>query len=243
MKVMKPKIILSDHGSQFTSIKWKKTTSALGIEIQFSPIRNPESNPTERLMTELGKYFRIYCNETHKKWPELIPYIEKWINYSVNSATGYTPIELLGGENKLKLFETFKLPSQSPLKEEDLPTKLLRVYTHMKSRSEKKQKAKREGKFKCKLKIGDSVVAKCHHASEAVQGLIGKFQRPFEGPYTLVKKLNPNMYELQDESGNSRGLFHLSHLKPYLMEGGSKSGRTQWNLEPTRLLMERDGNL
>jgi hypothetical protein len=26
------------------------------------------------------------------------------------------------------------------------------------------------------------------NASEAVQGIIGKFQRPFEGPYTLSKK-------------------------------------------------------
>jgi transposase InsO family protein len=152
VKVMKPKIISSDHGSQFTSTKSKETISALGIEIKFSPIRHPESNPTERVMRELGKYFRIYCNETHKKRPELIPYIEKWMNSSVNSATGYTPIELLGGDNKLKLFETFKLPE-----EEDLPTKLLKVYTRMKSRSEKKMKAKKEGKFERKLKIGDSV--------------------------------------------------------------------------------------
>jgi hypothetical protein len=72
------------------------------------------------------------------------------------------------------------------------------------------------------------VLVKCHHASEAVQGIIGKFQRPFEGLYTLVKKINPNMYELQDEAGFSRGLFHISHLKPYLMEGdASLVGRNE----------------
>jgi hypothetical protein len=62
------------------------------------------------------------------------------------------------------------------------------------------------------------VLVKCHHASEAVQGIIGKFQRPFEGPYILSKKINSNMYEIRDETGLSRGLFHISHLKSYMSE-------------------------
>jgi hypothetical protein len=49
-------------------------------------------------MRELGKYFRIYCNKIHKKWPELVPHNEKWINSTVCGTTGYTPIELLNGE-------------------------------------------------------------------------------------------------------------------------------------------------
>jgi hypothetical protein len=72
----------------------------LGIEVRYSPIRHPESNPTERVMRELEKYFRIYCRKTHKKWAELVPYIENWLNSSVCGVTGYAPVELLnGGEN------------------------------------------------------------------------------------------------------------------------------------------------
>jgi hypothetical protein len=33
--------------------------SDVGIEIKFSPLRHPESNLTEKLMRELGKYFCI----------------------------------------------------------------------------------------------------------------------------------------------------------------------------------------
>jgi transposase InsO family protein len=95
-------VILSDHGSQFTSPSWKKTLTELGIQIKYSPIRHPESNPTERVMRELGKYFRIYCNLTHKKWPELVPHIIKWLNSSVSATTGYSPIELMQGEPKLQ---------------------------------------------------------------------------------------------------------------------------------------------
>jgi hypothetical protein len=40
--------------------------------------------------------------------------------------------------------------------------------------------------------------------------------RPYEGPYNISKMIDPNMYEIQDEKGKPRGLFHLSHMKPYL---------------------------
>jgi transposase InsO family protein len=57
--VIKPEAILSDHGSQFSSPSWQKALAELGIKCKYSPIRHPESNPTERVMRELGKYFRI----------------------------------------------------------------------------------------------------------------------------------------------------------------------------------------
>jgi transposase InsO family protein len=83
-KIMQPETILSDHGSQFASPSWRQTIAELGILTKYSPIRHPESNPTVRVMRELGKYFRIYCHETHKKWPELVPYIEDELNSSVS---------------------------------------------------------------------------------------------------------------------------------------------------------------
>jgi transposase InsO family protein len=92
-EVNKPEVILSHHGSQFTSPSWKKTLIELGIQIKYSPIRHPESNPTERVMRELGKYFRIYCNLIHKKWPELVSHIIQWLNSFVSTTTGYSPIE------------------------------------------------------------------------------------------------------------------------------------------------------
>jgi transposase InsO family protein len=60
-EVIKQKVILSDHGSQYTSPPWRKTLSKLRSEVRCSAIRHPESNPAE-----MAKYFRIYCNETHK---------------------------------------------------------------------------------------------------------------------------------------------------------------------------------
>ena len=86
--VIVPKVILSDSATQFRSPAWRKQLQKHGVEIRFTPIRHPESNPSERYMRELSKFCRIYCNENHKKWAELLPYIERWINNTVTSATG-----------------------------------------------------------------------------------------------------------------------------------------------------------
>jgi transposase InsO family protein len=74
--VIAPKVILSDNGTQFRSPSWGRQLQKHGVETRFAPIRHPESNPSERYLRELSKFCRIYCNGNHKKWAELLPFIE-----------------------------------------------------------------------------------------------------------------------------------------------------------------------
>jgi hypothetical protein len=103
-RVVKPETILSDHGTQFTSLRWTEGLKRLGINTRFTPIRHPQSNPVERFMREIGKACRIYCEHNHKKWPELVPYLESWINETVSEATGFTPRELMYGGGTPRFF-------------------------------------------------------------------------------------------------------------------------------------------
>lgn len=95
--VVKPKCILSDNATQFRSPCWSRQLQQLGVDIRFAPIRYPESNPSKWCMRELSKFCRIYSNENHRKWSELLPHIENWMNNSVCSSTGHTPSELMYG--------------------------------------------------------------------------------------------------------------------------------------------------
>jgi hypothetical protein len=104
-QIIKPRKILSDKATQFSSSIWKDRLEAQGIGVLHSPIRHPESNPSERRMRDLSKFFKINCAKNHKKWPELLPQIEEWINQSVSDATGYAPIELIFGEPKPGIFK------------------------------------------------------------------------------------------------------------------------------------------
>jgi transposase InsO family protein len=213
-KVVKPEIILSDHGSQFTSPLWKETLQQLGITVKYSPIRHPASNPAERIMKELGKYFKIYCHTTHKKWPQLIPYIQKWFNESVNQVTGYRPVELLGEvENELFKELAIRLPERSA--QADLANKILKVYARLKYRAEARR-VKRKGRNReWKPQVGDLVLIKGQPVSDSNQGVIAKFQRPYLGPFFIKQMINPSLYLVQDEKGVVKGLYNLAHLKPY----------------------------
>jgi hypothetical protein len=54
------KVVVSDHGTQFQSPQWQDTLRSWSI-------RHPQSNPTERVMKELSRLFRIYCAEFHSE--------------------------------------------------------------------------------------------------------------------------------------------------------------------------------
>lgn len=54
-EIGKPSTILSDNGTEFTSPVWKSRLQQEKIRVIFSSIRHPQSNPTERVMRELGR--------------------------------------------------------------------------------------------------------------------------------------------------------------------------------------------
>jgi transposase InsO family protein len=88
VNVTQPKCVLSDNGTQFVSRTWKRRLADLNIRVMFSPIRHPQPNPSERYMREIGKFCWIDCREAHKKWPELLPHIERWLKGTISDSTG-----------------------------------------------------------------------------------------------------------------------------------------------------------
>jgi hypothetical protein len=67
-------------------------------------------------------------------------------------------------------------------------------------------------------KFNELVLVKCQPVADAVQGLTSKFQRQYDGPLLIRRRVNPSIYELSDSEGKTRGLFCLRHLKPYREE-------------------------
>jgi transposase InsO family protein len=217
LNVILPQSILSDNGSQFSSPTWRKSLSELNIAVKYSPIRHPQSNPTERIMRELGKYCKIYCNMTHKKWPELIPHVEKWLNSSVSATTGYSPVELIFNEPKPDAFKQILRKTQDQIPPiESLEDKILHAYARMKEKAANRKRRRRAGTSKWDPQLQDRVLVRCQPVSDAAQGLTGKFKRPYEGPYIITKIITPSAYEISDSKGKLRGMFNKEHLKPYL---------------------------
>jgi hypothetical protein len=44
--------------------------------------------------------------------------------------------------------------------------------------------------------------------------------------------VNPDLFELKDETGKHRVLYNLKHQKPYLDNGKEKEDRKYWKVRP-----------
>jgi hypothetical protein len=100
--------------------------------------------------------------------------------------------------------------------EEAVADKVLKAYSRMKLKADKRNKKRTTGRTRWQPQLGESVLVKCQPSSDAVHGITSKFQRPYEGPYLINKIINPAIVEIADHEGKVRGIFNLKHLKPYL---------------------------
>jgi hypothetical protein len=74
--VIRPKCILSDSGTQFTSPVWMKQLADLAIEVKFCPVRRLQADPSGRFIKKVGTFFKICCFQNRRRWPELLPKVE-----------------------------------------------------------------------------------------------------------------------------------------------------------------------
>lgn len=109
------KRILSDQGTQFLSARWKSTLESLGIEVVYTSVRHPQANPSERVMRELGRLCRAFCQDQHTRWAYELPKFADFMNTVVHDSTGYAPKELqFGTERERLLPDSLQGPPSGP---------------------------------------------------------------------------------------------------------------------------------
>jgi len=89
-----PEEILSDNGGQFITNRWKEFAENMGFTIRKTTPYNPQSNPVERVMRELGRIIRVYAHDRHTSWNKIISRTEKTINSTKHRSTECVPLEL-----------------------------------------------------------------------------------------------------------------------------------------------------
>lgn len=93
-----PEEILTDNGGQFLTERWREFGVDTGFVTRHISPYNPQSNPVERVMREIGRIIRVYAHDKQTRWDQVIGRAEKTINETEHRSTGYRPIELY--ENK-----------------------------------------------------------------------------------------------------------------------------------------------
>ena len=106
-EVGKPKSILTDNGTQFTSKSWVKNLVNLGIKPKYTAIRNPCTNLAERINRQLGNIFRVLVRGYHTKWAKYIKLVEKCISETYHDRIEMTPYQAQWGLKPKKAWESY----------------------------------------------------------------------------------------------------------------------------------------
>ena len=56
-------MIITDHGTQFKGKNWRDELLKLNIKTYKTSVYHPSSNPAERVLREVGRILRTYCND------------------------------------------------------------------------------------------------------------------------------------------------------------------------------------
>ncbi|GFG31398.1 hypothetical protein Cfor_00747 [Coptotermes formosanus] len=153
-------------------------------------------------MREIPQLCKIYCHENHRKWTELIPHIEKCINTTVATCTGYTAIELMMKGERPNLFQnlTPDLLFDAPA-DEGVNEKIANEYEKMKQRANNRKKKGKSGSTSWSPKIRQKVLLKTQPLSGVAAGVTAKFMHTLQGPYVIPKIIESSTYEVTDVQG------------------------------------------
>eukprot|EP00921_Rhytidocystis_pertsovi_P022392 GHVQ01035778.1.p1 GENE.GHVQ01035778.1~~GHVQ01035778.1.p1 ORF type:complete len:384 (+),score=19.50 GHVQ01035778.1:336-1487(+) len=95
-----PETIVCDRDKRFLSSFWQDFHSYLGTTIKPSTSMHPQTDgQSERVIQTLNTYLKNYVQQTHYGWFKWLPVAEFSYNSSVQESTGYTPFNMVYGEN------------------------------------------------------------------------------------------------------------------------------------------------
>ena len=211
-EVGKPKTILTDNGTQFTSKSWTKNLEKLGIRPKYTPIRNPCTNLSERVNRQLRNLFRILVGGHHAKWAKYIRLVEECINGTYHHTIEITPHQAQWSQKPKRVWERF---IDKELMKTEGGVNQREIYRRIKEKGEKRAKKHNE-EVQLKFNIGDKVLVKTNLLSDLSNKITAKFCELYGGPYVVKELKRGATYVLANPNNTEsiRGVFNTRQLKP-----------------------------
>jgi len=230
----KPRVIISDRGSCFTSKEFADFIDTQGIRRVLIATGSPQSNgQVERvnrvLVPMLGK---IVNKEEGKQWYKLLYEVEYAVNNTKNRSTGKTPSRLLFGIDQ-------RGPINDEIKEyvnENVNVKP-RDLNEIRNRAAEKVTAaqkynetyfNKRHKEPINYKEGDYIMFRNF---DSTAGISKKLIPQFKGPYTIKKVLRNHRYVISDIQGfqntqkSYQGVWEPKNMRPWIKPDSKNANR------------------
>lgn len=222
-----PRRIITDNGSNLTSLEMRRTLSAFRIEHKTTSFYRPQTNgQTERYNRVLGTQLAIFCQEKHQTWDKFIDALAFAYNTGIHASHLNTPYYLVYGKEPIKMIDLAvgrkqisKDPSRDLIDEAEELSEARRFARNLIQSKQLQTKAKYDlNRVESNFQVNELVCKR----KMVITG-DRKFRLPWSGPCRVSKKLNDVNYQIMDEHGYEH-IVHCSQIKPYRLRQPNPKG-------------------
>jgi transposase InsO family protein len=214
-----PARIITDNGPQFTSQEFREYMDTLGIQITYTSVYTPSSNPVERAHRTLKQTLTTFVNEQPQLWYEYLPSVLLSLNTAMHNSIRDSPFYLFFGRDFLPPSEKVLQQQVTGIMENPQPHNILasaiitarEIARHfLQQNAEKRAQATNDKTKPYSLKAGD----RCY--LDVTPTRQHKFANPFEGPMRVIKILSPQNAAIQriNRPFEAPQIVRISRLKP-----------------------------
>ncbi|KAF8784306.1 Retrovirus-related Pol polyprotein like [Argiope bruennichi] len=217
----------SDQGRNFDSAVCTRLCEILGIDKIRTTALHPQSDGiVERFNRTILNSLSLLVSRNQQDWDKKLPFFLLAYRSAVHETTGYFPSQMLFGRDlRLPADLLFSRPPDAPLAPEEyfenLRTRWMEEVHHL--------ARDRIGMASEKMKTRYDARATGHNFHEGDQvglwipkrrkELSPKLQTNWEGPYTILKRLNDVVVRIQKSPHSKPKVIHCNRLDPYLGQG------------------------
>lgn len=212
----------SDQGRNFESRVFRKVCELLGIrKTRTTPLHPQSDGMVERFNGTMECHLAKVVQSNQRDWDRRLPLFLLAYRGAIHEATGQTPARVVfGKELRLPADLMFGSPTEESSTVEDyaeqLREQLKEVHNlvrHKLQIATDRAKARYDVRANSAgFQEGDQVWL---YNPRRVKGKCPKLQQNWEGPYTVIKRINDVVYRIQKTPKTKMKVVHLDRLAPY----------------------------
>ena len=221
-----PRILHSDQGRNWESKVFQAVCRLLDIDkTRTTPYHPISDGMVERFNQTVEAMLSKFVENNQKDWDVHLPYMMMAYRSAEHDTTGVAPVEVMLGrhiELPIDLIVGSPPPDDNdhsnnmPEYVHRLKERLVRVHDYVREKqniaTESQKKSYDHRSTNQRYKVGDDVWL---HCPARTKGRSPKLQRPWEGPYTVTKKISDVTFRIQKSARSKPKVVHYNRLKLY----------------------------